>query len=467
MGVLYLKSIKNLKQNPTQQVIMKVKVKQGSEEINSIGGISLIGGLLNSLKCLRMLDNIKMKKVKRGKTSHSGILKCFTGIFSLGKNDYADIELFRGDTFFQDSLNLNAVPSEGTLRQRVDELAQVKGVSSIIQASNVELLKKISYFGTEKSAHGEYIPLDIDVSPLDNSGSNKEGVSWTYKNHDGYSPIFAYLGTHGYMLNCELRPGSQHSNKDALEFIRYTIDMVEEIGIDLKTILVRLDSAHDCAEIVEELQKRGSAFIIKRNLRKEPKEQWLSLARRVGDPQSPREGKTVFIGEASHINVAGRDDLSPIFTTFEVTERTVDRDGQELLIPEIEVNTFWTNLPDEAQIVIGLYHSHGTSEQYHSELKSDLGIERLPSSKFATNSLLLLMAMMTFNVLRILGQTALKMKDILPRKFKVQRRRLRSVMQNLVYIACKRTNHAKSIFLKFGRNCPWFEVFRQLHIKFC
>jgi hypothetical protein len=29
---------------------MKVKVLRGSEEINSIGGISLIDGLLNSLK---------------------------------------------------------------------------------------------------------------------------------------------------------------------------------------------------------------------------------------------------------------------------------------------------------------------------------------------------------------------------------------------------------------------------------
>jgi len=29
---------------------MKVKVQQGNEEINSIGGISLLGGLFNSLK---------------------------------------------------------------------------------------------------------------------------------------------------------------------------------------------------------------------------------------------------------------------------------------------------------------------------------------------------------------------------------------------------------------------------------
>jgi hypothetical protein len=49
--------------------------------------------------------------------------------------------------------------------------------------------------------------VDIDVSPLDNSGSHKEGVSRTYKGHDGYAPIFSYIGAEGYMLDCELREG--------------------------------------------------------------------------------------------------------------------------------------------------------------------------------------------------------------------------------------------------------------------
>ena len=39
--------------------------------------------------------------------------------------------------------------------------------------------------------------------------------------------------------------------------------------------------------------------------------------------------------------------------------------------------------------VINLYHEHGTSEQFHSEIKSDLGVERFPSCHFATNSLIL------------------------------------------------------------------------------
>jgi hypothetical protein len=443
-----------------------VTIQRSNEEINSIGGISLIGILLNALESLKKVDNMRMKSIKKGKITHSNILLCLAGLFSLGRNEYADIELFRKDDFFRDSLKLKAVPSESTLRQRADELATVDEIFNHIKAALLELLKMVSSFGTEKVASGEYIPLDIDVSPFDNSDSHKEGVSWTYKNHDGYAPIFAYLGTEGYLLNCELRPGSQHSNKGALDFMRETLDMIEKLGVKLENILIRLDSAHDDDEIIEEITRRGAKIIIKRNLRKERKEWWLASARRVGTWVTPREGKNVFTGELSHIYPSGREDLAPIFATFEVIERTIDKHGQELLIPDIEVNTFWTNLSDESETVIRLYHNHGTSEQFHSELKTDLGIERLASGKFKTNALLLQVAMLSFNCLRIIGQSSLKMTKMLPRKFKVMRRRLKSVMQDLIYIACKRVRHAGSIILKIGNSNPWFEVFRQLHIKF-
>ena len=40
---------------------------------------------------------------------------------------------------------------------------------------------------------------------MDNSNSNKEGVSRTYKGFDGYAPMMAYIGTEGYAINFELR----------------------------------------------------------------------------------------------------------------------------------------------------------------------------------------------------------------------------------------------------------------------
>ena len=71
-------------------------------------------------------------------------------------------------------------------------------------------------------------------------------------------------------------------------------------------------------------------------------------------------------------------------------ERSSSPDGQLFLEPKIELNTFWTNLGESDQEIIDLhYHAHGECEQFHSEIKTDMGVERLPSGKFDTNELVI------------------------------------------------------------------------------
>ncbi len=148
---------------------------------------------------------------------------------------------------------------------------------------------------------------------------------------------------------------------------------------------------------------------------------------------------------------------------FEVIERLTDPDGNYLLQAEIEVNTFWTNLPcSEAGEIIALYHDHGTSEQFHSELKSDLNIERLPSGKLSVNKIVLLCAMIAFNLLRSLGQEVIERADLAPVKIKVKRWRLKTVLQNIIYCAVRVIRHGRSIKLHFGRRCAWFTLFADI-----
>ena len=90
-----------------------------------------------------------------------------------------------------------------------------------------------------------------------------------------------------------------------------------------------------------------------------------------------------------------------------VVERTIDRRGQRLLKPEIEVEGWWTTLDLPERDVIRLYEGRGTSEQFHAEIKSDMDMERLPSGKFATNALILTLGGLAYNILRAIGQLGL------------------------------------------------------------
>ena len=73
-----------------------------------------------------------------------------------------------------------------------------------------------------------------------NSGSHKKGVSRTYKNFDGYAPIFAYIGTEGYLCNAELREGSRHCQCETPEFLAETISAAKQMTD--KPLLFRIDS---------------------------------------------------------------------------------------------------------------------------------------------------------------------------------------------------------------------------------
>ena len=69
-----------------------------------------------------------------------------------------------------------------------------------------------------------FVPLDVDVSPFDNSKTKKEGIGWTYKKFMGYAPIFAYLGQEGYCVNVELREGTWHCQRNTPNFLEAAIN---------------------------------------------------------------------------------------------------------------------------------------------------------------------------------------------------------------------------------------------------
>ncbi|MDK2880784.1 MAG: hypothetical protein PWQ99_559 [Clostridia bacterium] len=111
-----------------------------------------------------------------------------------------------------------------------------------------------------------YVPLDIDVTPFDNSNSKKEGVSRTYKGYDGYAPIFAYLGLEGYCINTELRAGKQHCQKGTPEFLRRALTFAR--STTSLPLLVRMDGGNDSLDnLLICLDPEIKAdFIIKRNV---------------------------------------------------------------------------------------------------------------------------------------------------------------------------------------------------------
>ena len=438
---------------------MKFDINTTTEHLQSTGGLALAGEIAEKIG---LCDYTKQdKKVLR----HPEVLSSLFGLFVQGRSRYEEIKLFRGDELFKQALGLRYVPAPETVRLYTERVAQYKNYAlEKIKKANRALLRKAAVTPiTAEERH--YIPIDVDVSPLDNSGSRKEGVSRTYKGHDGYAPIFSYIGTEGYMLDCDLREGKQHCQKGTPDFLSRNIKDLEKLT-PKHPYLFRLDGGNDSTDTLQVLQKSGHFFLIKRNLRKESLLYWLDVAKSIGEKAlyDTREGKTVYVGTYTGKGPAGDEELGDhMEIVFQVTERTIDKHGNFLSIPEVDVETYWTNLYEDPETIIKLYHDHGTSEQFHSELKTDMNIERLPSGKMAVNEVLLAVAMVAFNTLRLIGQTALTFTEALPYNHAGSRKRLRKVIDDLIRVGCKFIYHARKWCLKLWVKDPWHPVFTKTY----
>ena len=354
---------------------------------------------------------------------------------------------------------------------------------------------KILYFSTKarmKHTSSSCSDLHLDSTPVScvaggaqcggATDTKKEDVSRTYQGVDGYTPIAAYLGNEGWNIGLELRAGSRHSAFETDYFLERVFPRIERFAPADSKVLLRQDSSFDGARLLflqaQEKDRwaakgRSFDFITKWNPRKQDKAAWVAKAEAAGVFVEARPGKRVGLLGLS-VEHAWQKQKRPFRLVVQVTERTIDEKGQRLLVPDIELQGWWTSLDVPATEVIDLYEHHGTHEQFHSELfglaesfaslrtstpccpapfglvKTDLDLERLPSGKFDTNDAIVHLASFAYNCLRLLGQLGLT-GEIAPIRHPAKRRRLKTVLQEIMYRAAKFVAHARRLVLDFGR----------------
>lgn len=441
-----------------------VKIQLGGENLLANSGLDFIGRLLETSGLKEELAHIPGVHCVDPTFSHSDIVFAMTGLLCMGRRHYSDIEWFRQDSeSFCRTLGLSGVPSSETLRQRLDLIGDA--ANGAVRAASARMVgSSAPEIGAVETSCGDFVPLDADVSPFDNSKTEKEGVSRTYKGCDGYAPMLAYLGREGYFLFPELRRGSRHCQKSTPEFLDEALKHARRITS--APILVRLDSGNDSKDNFAIFEKyEGVEFIVKRNPRRESPSRWLELAQNAGREIPQREGKRTWIGQTK-VGLKGQNLPYPI--VFKISERTTKK-GQMLAFPEVEIETYWCSLerlpPEEA---IELYRDHGTSEQFHSEIKTDMGMERFPSVHFETNGLILHLTALAYNMPRIVGQLSLEHSAAVPpclkknRRENVGRRRLGTVIRDLILTVGRWVKKGRQFHISLGWNNPLKELWERI-----
>lgn len=438
---------------------MELKFEQSDKECcTGTAGLCFVGKAINKNTSLRQ-DMMKIEK--RHGISNMDLARSYIGLLVLGRHHFDAIDDYRYDDWFKESLGIKQMPSSSTLRLRFNEDA--KKLIPAIEAALPEVLINLNAPLTplaESLDPAQHTPLDIDVTPQDNRNTKKEGVSCTYKHFDGYAPIIAYIGQEGWCMGLELRPGSQHSQNDFIPFLNTVIHRARRFTQNC--LLLRLDSAHDAEDTRKEVaHHKNIDHIIKLNPRKEHTiTRWLPEFEARGVKwQGLRPGK-----EYATLSVINETEYGKQRLIIRIIKRTTDSVGQMFLTPDYELDGWWTTLSEDNykdDHVILLYEDHATSEQFHSEFKTDMDLERPPSGKFDTNDLVMCLGALAYNILRYMGQASLLGPES-PIRHSASRRRIKTVIQKLIYQTARFIRKGHQSILRFGYHSPALKSFMKL-----
>jgi hypothetical protein len=248
---------------------MKFEIEQSDEILSSSSGLAIVGECLNNSTHLNeRLNKIKIPELKYPEHKNAAVIATYIALLCTGKNDFDHVESYRGDKSFTTAMNIKKVQSSPTTCQRMDYLAGIPEVNKIILEESARLLRNMPLtLGTTTTKKNgltqQSIPIDIDVSPFDNSNTKKEGVS----------QIFAYIGSEGYDLNVELRPGTTHCQKGTPEFLTATINYARQVNQECP-MLIRMDSGNDSKNNMIICLQNEVDFVIKHNPRQEKLTDW-------------------------------------------------------------------------------------------------------------------------------------------------------------------------------------------------
>lgn len=154
----------------------KIHIEFSDERLITPSGLVFVGQILGKSSFVKKINRAPISKDYLQKQIKNGdVLLTYIGMLCQEKPQYEAVrEMMDDPDYYKYALGISyAIPSAETLRQRFDMI--VDSLRKDIQQANVDMLREMHIEPT--ALDNGFVPVDIDVTPFDNSKSNKEGVS--------------------------------------------------------------------------------------------------------------------------------------------------------------------------------------------------------------------------------------------------------------------------------------------------
>jgi hypothetical protein len=287
------------------------------------------------------------------------------------------------------------------------------------------------------------LTIDLDSTICETYGLAKEGGSdFTYTHTRGYHPLLAVAAGTGDVLAARLRGGNANTVRGAGSFLAETIERVRAAGAS-GDLVVRADSGFYAHAVVAAARRRRVRFSItirghasvRRLIEAIPEEDWTPI------PYWIDGGADV--AETTYTPFAGEKDAVPVRL---IVRRVRPTPGSQLaLLTLYDYHAFITDRDGETLELEADHRRHAEIENAIRDLKYGVGLNHLPSGKFAANGAWLAVQIIAHNLARWTARIGLGEGIVTT---KTLRRRLFGLVGRL-------TRSARRIRLHLPARWPW------------
>ena len=289
--------------------------------------------------------------------------------------------------------------------------------------------------------------IDLDSTICETYGLKKQGaLHHGYTHVRGYHPLLAVAAGTGDVLMARLREGRANTARGAGHFLRETIGRVRAAGASGQ-LTVRADSgfyAHGVVKVCRTMKVRFSITIrqspaTRRLIEAIPADAWTPI------PYWIEGGADV--AETTYTPFAHEKDAAPVRL---IVRRVRPTPGSQLaLFATYDFHAFITDREGGTLMLEADHRRHAEIENAIRDLKYGMGLNHLPSGRFAANGAWLAVQVMAHNLARWTARLGLGAGIVTT---KTLRRRFFSLAGRLTRSARRSTLHLPA-------GWPWADAF--------
>jgi len=400
-------------------LILPIKLEKSEERLTSLGGLVVLEEMARALGVWQRVDE-QLAGPGSGRGYRPGeFVQALVWLLHAGGRRLEDLRELRAEREVLASLGLRAVPDAGT----VGDWLRRQGESGVagMERVNRELMQ------ATLQAEGEELILDVDATEIE---AEKQDAQWTYHHVQGYMPLVGYVN--GICVGQEFRDGNVSPGAGILPFAQ-KCEGALPAG---KRVYFRSDSAAYQAEVINHYSQPGRTFTItadldvavKREIRHLPESAWQAYRTAEGVATDREIAATVHTmngtKQAFRLMVLRWHNPQP--NLFE-TERYC-------------YHAVASNREEGAAEVIWKHNGRGQSENWHKELKLDVGMEQMPCGQKEANALYFAIGVLAYNLAQLLK------RQVLPASYRTTT--VATLRWKVYRLAGKLVRHARGLILQ-------------------